>query len=396
MNHLLVSLVLVGLAGFPINPGTQKPVVEVPVIGEVFDPPTTLEAMLGRSDAVVIAVLRSVADRPDQARRLALTEYQAEVLATLQDHRRLERNLRFCRPGVGTVEYEDRIVRRFQPGMPELSPGRQFLLFLSWDESSGCYQLAFGPQSLVAFDRNGKLAASGALRELGGLEMSEVVTRVKAARRVVSSSWLDSDQQGSVRNQRLEESEALRRGGIRAAAALTGHYIGMVSAEPENNVESLAQLVDWHDLIVIGRIKSNRGWLTADGETVVTDYLVAVERVLKGDAVSVITVSMPGGRVSFEDGSTATLTSTMRAPLNGERYLLFLRLSWFAVSETQERAANGPIYAPQHLSLGVYYLDQQNRVIPRARPGHPLQKELGRRAEAAVLGETLRLIRAGR
>lgn len=200
-----------------------------------------------------------------------------------------------------------------------------------------------------------------------------------------------SDQQGSVREQRLAESEALRRGGIRAAAAITGHYGGTISAEPENNVVSLAQLVEWHDLIVIGRIKSSRGWLTADGDTVVTDYRIAVERVLKGDPADVITVSMPGGLVSFEDGSAATLTSTMPAPRHGERYLLFLRPSWFPASAAQSRAAAGPLFAPQHLALSVYYLDSQNRVIPRARPGHPLQQELGRVFEADVVVAIVKL-----
>lgn len=192
-------------------------------------------------------------------------------------------------------------------------------------------------------------------------------------------------------DQRLKEVEALRRGGVPAAAALTGHYMGTVSAEPENNVESLAQLVEWHSLIVIGRVQSNRGWLTADGETVVTDYRIAVQRILKGDAPRLITVSIPGGRVSFEDGSTATITSTMRAPQNGERYLLFLRPSWFPASPQQMEAAAGPIYAPQHLSLSVYLLDPTQGVIPEARPGHPLRKELGRRAEANAISEIVRL-----
>jgi hypothetical protein len=200
-----------------------------------------------------------------------------------------------------------------------------------------------------------------------------------------------SDQQGSMREQRLAESEALRRGGIRAAAATTGHYVGTVSAESENNVVSLAQLVEWHDLIVIGRIKSSRGWLTADGETVVTDYRIAVERVLKGEPADVITVSMPGGLVTFEDGSAATLVSTMPAPRDGERYLLFLRPSWFPASAAQSRAAAGPLFAPQHLALSVHYLDSQNRVIPRARPGHPLQQKWSRVPEADVIAAILKL-----
>jgi hypothetical protein len=180
-----------------------------------------------------------------------------------------------------------------------------------------------------------------------------------------------------------------RRAGI---GALTGDYEGTISADPENNVETLEQLVGWHSLILIGRVESNHSWLTGDGESIVTDYGIAVERVLKGDGARHITVSVPGGRVSFPDGSMATLTSTMRAPLNGERYLLFLVPSWFPASPSEQQAAGGPIYAPQHLSLSMYLMDPGGRVMPRGRLGHPLQKEMGKKTEASIVQEIARLV----
>jgi hypothetical protein len=171
-----------------------------------------------------------------------------------------------------------------------------------------------------------------------------------------------------------------------------GHYEGTVSADPENNVDTLEHLVAWHSLILIGRIESNHGWLTADGLTIVSDYRIQVERVLKGDPGRRITVSVPGGRVSFPDGSMATLTSTMRAPLNGERYLLFLVPSWFPASPSELQAADGPIYAPQHLSLSVYLLDPSGRMMPRGRLGHPLQKEMAKKTEGDIIQEIARLV----
>jgi hypothetical protein len=193
------------------------------------------------------------------------------------------------------------------------------------------------------------------------------------------------------KQQRLAESEALRHGGLPAAAAVTGHYEGVISADPENNVETLAQLVAWHDLIVIGHVESNHSWLTADGETIVTDYKIAVERVMKGHTPNRITVSLPGGRVSFPDGSMATLTSTMRPPSTGERYLLFLVPSWFPVSPSEQLAAGGPIYAPQHLSLSVYLIDPSQRVKPRGRLDHLLQKEMATKTEENIIQEIQRL-----
>lgn len=186
MTNPLLCIILINLIAFPIVAGSQKPVIEAPIIGEVYDPPTTLEAMLARSDVVVIAVLRAVADVPDRAKRLARTDYQADVLQIVKSDQHLDQKLRVCRPGIGTVEYEDRIVRRFQPGMPELPSGRQFLFFLSWDEGTACYQLAFGPASIAGFNESGKVAhfvSNPALRELNRLEIRDVVKKLEAARK---------------------------------------------------------------------------------------------------------------------------------------------------------------------------------------------------------------------
>jgi hypothetical protein len=179
------------------------------------------------------------------------------------------------------------------------------------------------------------------------------------------------------------ELEARRKGGLRAAAAVTGHYRGQVSADPENNVENINQLVDWHERIIVGRIVANRGWLTADGEEIVTDYRIAVEESLKGPPVPEITVSILGGRVTFEDGTTATITSTMRAPVNGEQYVLFLVPTFYPVSPAQRQAAKGPIYTLQHLALGAFLLDSDHRVQPRAQsPRHPLRRAFDGMPEA--------------
>jgi hypothetical protein len=188
------------------------------------------------------------------------------------------------------------------------------------------------------------------------------------------------------------ERDARRKGGLRAAAKVTGHYQGPVAAEPENNVENIFQLVDWHDLIIVGRIVANRGWLTGDGDSIVTDYRVAVEASLKGPEVREITVSILGGRVSFEDGTTATITSTMRAPVNGERYVLFLGPTFYSVSPAQRQAARGPIYTPQHLAFGVFQLDSDHRVQPKASPRHPLRQAFGGMPESDFIALIKRMV----
>jgi len=157
------------------------------------------------------------------------------------------------------------------------------------------------------------------------------------------------------------EQDAVCTGGIRAVAAATGQYRVQVDADPENNAEQISQLVDWHPLIVIGRIGSSRSWLTGDCEYVVTDYRVAVE------------------------------TSTMPAPVNGERYALFLRPTFYPVTPAQRQASVGPIYTLQHLALGVFQLDA-GRVQPRARPDHPLRKAVDNMSEQEFIALINRIL----
>lgn len=187
--------------------------------------------------------------------------------------------------------------------------------------------------------------------------------------------------------------EALRTGGIEAAAALEGHYEGRVSADPENNADSIEQLVDWHDLVVVGRIQANRGWMTGDGESVVTDYVVRVEQVLKGRATAEITVSVVGGRVSFSNGTTATLTSSMIPPTPGERYLFFLVPSTYPVSARQLAAARGQLWELQHMSLSIFFLHPEKGVVPRAHVGHPLRQTYEGMVETDFIRLIQRLVR---
>lgn len=187
--------------------------------------------------------------------------------------------------------------------------------------------------------------------------------------------------------------DALRTGGVEAAAALEGHYEGRVSADPENNANSIEQLVDWHDLVVVGRIESNRGWMTADRETIVTDYVVRIEQVLKGPALAEVTVSVVGGRVSFPNGTTATLTSSMIAPIKGERYVFFLMPSRYPASDQQRTAARGQLWSLQHMSLGLFHLHPEKGVVPRARVGHPLRKSYEGIVEADFIRVIQRLVR---
>jgi hypothetical protein len=170
-------------AGAPL----QKPVVDSPIIGDVYNPPTSLEAMIERADAVVIGTIGATTEKPDARKRQARTDYELVVKRAVKEHPQLHGNTVVCRPGIGSFEDKDRVVRRYQPGMPEIRSGGDYLLFLAWDESHSCFGLAFGTISVGGFSEQGKLRdfrPHPAFTELEGLGPVEVAAKLQNARTI--------------------------------------------------------------------------------------------------------------------------------------------------------------------------------------------------------------------
>jgi hypothetical protein len=83
--------------------------------------------------------------------------------------------------------------------------------------------------------------------------------------------------------------------------------------------QSIAQLAAQSDVIVLGRVDSTEShWL---GGRIVTDALVLVEQSIKGDAVRVLDVTQPGGKV----GNIAMRQLEAAQFRTGDRAILFLK-----------------------------------------------------------------------
>jgi hypothetical protein len=79
--------------------------------------------------------------------------------------------------------------------------------------------------------------------------------------------------------------------------------------------------------VVVGVASSNASEVSPDGQLIVTDYRVNMTNVLKGkvNSGSDITVHLPGGRVEFEDGTSAeVITPNFERMENDKKYVLFL------------------------------------------------------------------------
>ena len=174
-------------------------------------------------------------------------------------------------------------------------------------------------------------------------------------------------------------------GGLKAAAAVTGTFVGIEQPYPEGDAKNLVQLVSASEAIVVGEIKRNLSWLDDTGKKIVTDYQVKIERALMGQIRegAEISVSVPGGRVSFPDGSTGHIYMPgAPPPANGQRFVFFLSRLRHAATGEQRAAAKGPMFSPALKTLGMFRLSSDRGVVPLAPPKHPLKLAFSRNAEA--------------
>lgn len=121
--------------------------------------------------------------------------------------------------------------------------------------------------------------------------------------------------------------EALRRGGLREAAKLKGHYVAEYNPHPDWGQFSVEALTKNSAAVIVGQFTKKLDARVPDSKVIFTDYEVAVEEVVKGDLkqAETIVVTLPGGRIDFEDGTSAEQTTpTFEHPHIGRAYTLFV------------------------------------------------------------------------
>lgn len=125
----------------------------------------------------------------------------------------------------------------------------------------------------------------------------------------------------------LAVRKALKRGGLREAAKVKGSYVAEYDPHPDMLPFSVETLTKSSAVVIVGRFTRKLDPRLLDGKVIFTDYEVAVEELVKGDIkpAETIVVTLPGGRIYFEDGTSAEQTTpTFEHPLIGRAYTLFL------------------------------------------------------------------------
>jgi hypothetical protein len=163
--------------------------------------------------------------------------------------------------------------------------------------------------------------------------------------------------------------EAIRRGGYREAAKIKGHYVGTMDPNWDWASFDLETLTKNSAAVVIGVPESSKGQLNSNGEMIMTQFEVRVKETIKGTLAenSVVKVALPGGKVEFDDGTSAELvTPKFERMIEGRKYLLFLYTD-----------SNGSdVYLLTGGPQGLFELKGQAGIKALARSSDPVVKEV--------------------
>ncbi len=122
-------------------------------------------------------------------------------------------------------------------------------------------------------------------------------------------------------------TQAVRRGGLREAARIKGHYVSMerTSGWGKYDIDSLTKN---SVAVIVGVPLTSTSQLSNNNELITTQYEVKIREVIKGDVIEgqVVKVNVVGGKVTFEDGTSAEIKTIDMEPMEqGNAYILFLK-----------------------------------------------------------------------
>jgi hypothetical protein len=173
--------------------------------------------------------------------------------------------------------------------------------------------------------------------------------------------------------------EAYKREGLRGVAKLKGSYVAESVPSGDRLTFDLEHLTKGSAAVIVGRFKKKLDARLIDNRAIFTDYEVAVEELVKGDLQQAnIIVTVPGGRVVFEDGTSAELTTpTFEHPRIGSAYALFLT----------EEAAVPSVFFLSGGSQGIFDLEASAGVKSHGRPDDPGAVEAKGKSREAFMND---------
>jgi len=154
-----------------------------------------------------------------------------------------------------------------------------------------------------------------ALVILAGLGLGLGLSRISATKRAVGTRAVPATQP-DVDNRPLKEK-----------AKGTGRYVTSQAPKRKRTYADLKDLTENSSVVIIGIPEANISTLSQDGRSISIDYKTKAMYAYKGAIREgdTITVSIPGGRIEFGDGSSAEVrTPWFKKMMTGNAYVLFL------------------------------------------------------------------------
>jgi hypothetical protein len=119
---------------------------------------------------------------------------------------------------------------------------------------------------------------------------------------------------------------AVRKGGLREGARIKKRFVSSESTTGWAKYD-LESLTSHSALVIMGTPLSSSSSLTTNGERITTEYMMRVNRIFKGqlEENGLIRVIVPGGKVVFDDGTSAEILTPDLGPITkNQTYVLFL------------------------------------------------------------------------
>lgn len=162
--------------------------------------------------------------------------------------------------------------------------------------------------------------------------VATIICTVVATVFVISTRGSRPLQQSPPPSQKQSNDEALAlrdalRQGLREAAKLKGNYVGEFDPHWDWGQFTIEDLTKNSAAVIVGRFTKKLDPRLIEGKAIFTDYEVAVDEVVKGNIkpAKTIVVSLAGGRIHFEDGTSAEQTTPKVDPVQiGRSYTVFL------------------------------------------------------------------------
>lgn len=198
---------------------------------------------------------------------------------------------------------------------------------------------------------------------------------------VLAITFVKSGNTQTLKDQKKDQSQemvtAVRNGGLREAARIKKNFVSTerTSGWTKYDLEGLTQN---SSTIVIGTPVLSTSRLSDAGEQILTEHQVRVAQTLKGkvEPNHVITVTVIGGKVTFEDGTTAEIRTSDLGPIKtGKSYIFFLRERQNASSDNFGLTGGGQ---------GLFEIASDSTIEPRGEKVDTVQKHSRQAATSFV------------